>query len=345
MTKIIFTFLLFFSLSCVFAQDEEIQHAKTKGYNPSYRVNYFEKMIFQVEINSNSDNFYIQNLSYSKNRQRSFVPNDVLKVKFSFDYKFLGLNFSISPNFLQTDKDPRKGETKTLDFSFKFFYTDRLRQEVTYKTIKGFYLEDLKTFEPLETFNDLQISTIGGKTFFIVNKNFSYRSFETMTERQIKSNGSIIPSVSYYFNNLETNQNTGRNINLKNIKSFDTYFQLGYMYNFVLHKKWFATVGVHPGIGLNKSTNYFTNSLNEDFTKTSSINVNYNIDANIAIGYNNKNFFTGVKSSYKNFDYNNKNSTEIKNEKTSFGIYAGYRFNENKHIKKGFEYIERKLKI
>ncbi len=345
MKKTVLTFLFYLSFSCLFAQEEESKHARTKGYNPIYRVNYFEKMIFQVEINSEFDNFYIQNLSYSRNRERSFVPNDVIKTKFSFDYKFLGLNFSISPNFLQSNNDPRRGETKTLDFSFKFFYTDRLRQEVTYKTIKGFYLEDLKTAEPLEIFNDLQIKTIGGKTFFILNKNFSFRSFESMTERQIKSNGSLIPSISYYFNNLETNQNTGKNINLKNIRSFDTYFQFGYMHNFVLHKKWFATIGIHPGIGLNKSTTFFTNSKNEDFTKTSSYNINYNLDANIALGYNNKKFFTGIKTSYKNFDYNNKNSTEIKNEKTSFGIYAGYRFNDNQHIKKGFEYIEKKLKI
>lgn len=345
MTRFILIFLFCLSLSGVFAQEEEIKHAKTKGYNPNYRVNYFDKMIFQVELNTNNDNFYIQNLSYSKNRNKSFVPNNFLRTKFSFDYKFLGLNFSISPNFLQSEKDPRKGETKILDLGFKFFYTDRLRQEVTFKTIKGFYLEDLDTFEPLEIFSELEIKTIGGKTFFVVNKNFSYRSFESMTERQIKSNGSIIPSISYYFNNLETNQNTGKNFNLKSIKSFDTYFQLGYMHNFILHKKWFATIGVHPGIGLNKSTNYFTNALNEDFTKTSSFNVNYNIDANIAIGYNNKDFFTGLKSTYRNYDYNNKNTTEIKTERTNFGIYFGYRFNETKTMKKAFEYIERKLKI
>nr|WP_239647604.1 DUF4421 family protein [Flavobacterium psychrophilum] len=121
-SKLICLLFLFFSFAN--AQERDSLYAKKNKYNPEYRVNYFDKMIFQMEINSNSDNFYIQNLSYTKTRQKSLVPNNVLRLKLSFDYKFLGLNFSISPNFLQSNNDPRKGETKTLDFSFKFFYSD-----------------------------------------------------------------------------------------------------------------------------------------------------------------------------------------------------------------------------
>ena len=344
MKKIFVIFFFYKTCSCVQAQEGEVKHALDKGYNPEYRINYFDKMIFQVDLNSDIDNFLIPKLNNTTNEQSSFAPNNIFKIKFSFDYKFLGLYFSVSPDFLPGNNvDPKKGETKTIDFSFKFFYSDQLRQEVVFKKIKGFYLEDPNSDQPIEIFKDLEINTIGGRTFFILNKNFSYRAFESLTERQIKSNGSIIPTISYYFNNLHTNKQDNLTSYLAHIKSFDAFVQIGYMYNFVIYKKWFSTLGVHPGIGLNKSNNYYLDPSNQEESKVSSFSVNYNLDANIAIGYNNKNFFSGLKGQYKNFDYSNNNNAEIINSKISFGIFTGYRFNESRPVKKVFQYVEQRL--
>jgi hypothetical protein len=340
-----FVFIFICGFCTVSAQNLDSIYARRNGYNPEHRINYFDKMIFQVDLNSNIENFYIPKLSYTQAQKNSFVPNDVIKMRFSFDYKFLGLNFAVSPDFIsQNKRDPKKGETNTFDLSFKFFFNDRLRQEVVYKTIKGFYLENSKTKNPIEIFNNLEIQTIGGKTFYILNKNFSYRAFESMTERQIKSNGSFVPSLSYYYNSLKTNKENTNETYLKQIKSYDVFVQAGYMYNFVLATKWFSTIGVHPGIGINESKNYYINPLTQEVKKDISVSVNYNIDVNGAIGYNNKNFFSGLRFNYKNLEYNN-NSTEIINSKLSFGIFTGYRFNEVKPIKKAFNYIERKLGI
>jgi Domain of unknown function (DUF4421) len=341
-----FIFIFLCGYVAVFAQDSELLHAQEKGYNPEYRLNYFDKMIFQVDVYSNTDNFYIPKLNYTNNENSSFKPKDVIKMRFSFDYKFLGLNFAISPNFISQNKsDPTKGDTKTLDLSFKFFYSDRLRQEVVYRTIKGFYLENADIKQPVEIFENLEIQTIGGKTFFILNRNFSYRAFESMTERQLKSCGSFVPAISYYYNDLKTNKQNAKETYLKEIESYDAFVQAGYMYNFVLASKWFATVGVHPGIGINTSKNYYENPLTQEISKQCALNVNYNIDINSAIGYNNKSFFSGLRFNYKNLEYNNSNTTEIINSKWSFGVFAGYRFNEVKQIKKAFNYIEKKLGI
>lgn len=338
---VIFVLFTFF----VFAQDEADHYAKLKGYNTDYRVNYFDKIIGQLEFNTELENFYIPRLFSNQEANVSIVPNQVLKMKFSIDYKFLGLNFAISPSFLPGNKyNPQKGNTETLDFSFKFFYSDKLRQEVTFKKIKGFYLEDFNTGETLEILPTLEISTYGGKTFYIINKNFSYRSFETMTERQIKSNGSLVPSISYYYSELQNDQNYVSNSNLAKIKSFDFNFQTGYMHNFVYKKRWFTTLGFHPGIGFNKSSNYYLSLTDTDPIKTSTLNVNFNIDLNIALGYNNKNLFIGLRSNFRNSNLND-NSNKIQNNRTSFGIYTGYRFNEKKSIKKAFQFIERKLKL
>ena len=339
-------FLLFIILfSVANAQQEEDDYAKLKGYNSNMRVNYFNKMIGQVELNSDFENYFIPRLNFSQDLETAIVPNNVLRLKFSFDYKFLGLYFSITPGFFQTNKlDPSKGKTQTTDFSFKFFYSDNLRQEVTFKKIKGFYLQDLISLEAIEILPNLEISTYGGRTFYIINKNFSYRSFESMTERQIKSNGSVVPSISYYLSELNTNQEDIQNASLSQIKSFDLNLQVGYMHNFIFRKNWFSTLGVHPGFGFNKSNSYNFEPNSTIKVKTETFNLNYNIDLNAALGYNNKNLFLGFKSNYRNFNLNN-NANSIKNDRLSFGIYTGYRFNEIKRVKKAFKYIERKLKI
>jgi hypothetical protein len=343
-------YLFFIFILCIPSlqaqEEDEIRHAKEKGYDPEYRVNYCNKMIFQTEIISDIDNFYIPKLNYTDDQQSSFVPNNLLKTKFSFDYKFLGLFLSFSPGFLPGNNvDPKKGDTKTLDLSFKFFYNDQFRQEVVYKRITGFYLENPKNRLPIEVFSDLQIQTIGGKTFYIINNDFSYRAYESLTERQIKSAGSIIPAISYYLNNLTTNKFNDKETYLTKIQSFDAFLQVGYMYNYVLSKKWFSTLGIHPGVGINESNNYFKNPLNLEESKTNSFNINFNIDINLALGYNNKNFFSGFRFNYKNIEYNSNNNTEIINSKVSLSIFGGYRFNEYKPVKKAFEYVEKKFGI
>ena len=98
------------------------------------------------------------------------VPNQKTKLRFSFDYKFLGLFISYSPNFYAKDESTY-GETKTLDLSFKFFYNDRLRQEVDFKNTRGFYVENPIQSLPLDIYPQLEIRTIGGKTFYIMNNN------------------------------------------------------------------------------------------------------------------------------------------------------------------------------
>jgi hypothetical protein len=118
--KVLIIVLLFCNL--LSAQEGELLHAERHKYNPLYRVNYFNKMIFKADLNSDIDNFYVANLNSTDNSQSSFISNQNLKLRLSFDYKFLGIFLSTSPGFLPGNGDSsNKGKTKTLDLSFKFF--------------------------------------------------------------------------------------------------------------------------------------------------------------------------------------------------------------------------------
>nr|WP_235878693.1 DUF4421 family protein [Flavobacterium davisii] len=243
-----FLILIYYPVSLAQEKKGEIEHALWHKYNRDYRLNYFDKMILKVDINSDVDNFYIPKLNYTNNKKSIFSPDEKLKLRFSFDYKFLGISYSFSPDFIP-ELNNQRANTKTLDLSFKFFYSDRLRQEVIYKKVKGFTLRNPDNQNPIEVFDDLEINTIGGKTFYITNNNFSYRAYESQTERQIKSAGSFIPSLTYFINNLYTNNPNSFEQNLERIKSVDFILQLGYMYNYVINKTWFATGGLHPVLG------------------------------------------------------------------------------------------------
>ena len=334
-------------LLCVFnfvsAQDEgEILHAKRHKYDPNYRVNYFDKMIFKLDLNGDVDNYTIPNLNTTSYSESKFIPNQKTKLRLSFDYKFLGLFASFSPDFF-SNNEATYGKTKTLDLSFKFFYNDRLRQEVEYKKIRGFYLEHFDELVPIDLYPNLEIKTIGGKTFYILNNNFSYRAFENMTERQIRNAGSFIPSIGYYFNTLKSRRIDENEKSLIKVKSFDAILQYGYMYNFVLGRKWFTTLGFHPGIGLNNSKSYFYEEIIKRQTVLKSTNLNINFDVNFSLGYNNKNLFSGVKVNYKDYQYDSAKTAELINSKLFLDFFIGYRFNENKKIKKAFELFEKKI--
>ena len=342
-TWIVVLWLLCFGFSLAQEREGEIKHALVHKYNLDYRVNYFDKMIFKVDVNSGIDNFYIPKLNYTNDKRSIFSPDERLRLRFSFDYKFLGISYSFAPDF-KSEINNKRANTKTLDLSFKFFYSDRLRQEVIYKRVKGFSLTNPDNQNPIAIFNDLQINTFGGRTFYLVNNNFSYRAYESQTERQIQSAGSLMPAFSYYLNNLYTNNPNATGEHLERIKSLDFILQLGYMYNYVINKTWFATGGIHPGIGWNDSKNYYKNETVKSVIDNSSI-VNFNFDFNLALGYNQEKFFSGLRANYRNYQYDSKKTGDIMNTKFNTVFFIGYRFNEVKSIKKVFEKIERNIEF
>lgn len=320
----------------------EILHAKKHKYDTLYRVNYFDKMIFKIAINSDVDTYSIPNLNKSEFLESKFYPNQKTKLRFSFDYKFLGLFFSFSPDIFINDESIY-GQTRILDLSFKYFYNDRIRQEIDFRKTKGFYLENPTDLFPLDIYPNLEIRTIGGKTFYIQNNNFSFRAFENMTERQIKNAGSLIPSIGYYFNTLKSKRILEEETSLVKVHSFDALLQYGYMYNFVLGKKWFMTLGLHPGLGYNRSKSYFYESTSKENSTVISRKFNFNLDANFSLGYNNKNLFSGIKANFREYQYESSNTAELINSKLYFDFFVGYRFNEIKKIKRIFEKFEKKI--
>jgi len=321
----------------------QAKHAKLKGYDTLYRVNYFENIIIKTEFSS--DIREIEYINGVTGNRISLLPISEYQIGASIDYKWIALGVSFTPKFLMNSEFRDEVEkSSSLGLSINFFYSDRWRQELSYNTFKGFYSEielNDKGIKKNIALSDTKYESFEGSTYFIINKNFSFRAHYAQTERQLKSAGSFIPRLKYGYNKTNIVFNSDEFINeINQINNYVIIGQIGYLYTFVLNKKWFATIGVHPGVGYSYSElKYYKRPTPiQPFN-----NVTFTLDGELAIGYNDYRWFFGTSLNYRNNNYTNNQEDEFSNLSDYFKVYLGYRFNDNKPMRKFFGWFEDKF--
>lgn len=323
--------------------DLEMQkkHALQKGYDPTYRVNYFENIIIRSTFSANQNNLQFVNKENGNSVDLSPAAENL--VGFSVDYKWMALGVSFAPQFFISNEDKELLESsKTIKLYLNFFYSDRWRQELSYVYNKGFRVTSNINLSDaqLDALRNTELSVFQGSTFFIANKNYSFRAHYAQTERQLKSAGSFIPKVRYAYSLIKpSTDNLIPDLNATNsVESFDLMGSLGYLHTFVYHKKWLATFGVHSGIGYNNSKYYYNNNTKRIFDGTSFI-----FKGEITLGYNSYRCFYGINGFWQNFYYSNNQNNELNRDSAFFMVYLGYRFNDNKPMRKFFGWFEDKF--
>lgn len=330
--------LLFFSSNGqnIRSYDVEMQakHAELKGYDPVYRVNYFENIILKSEFNSD-----VSRLQFTNKLTNELVdlrPVATYQLGHTLDYKWISLGVTYTPEFLlKTNKNDELNNSKSYGLNLNFFFSDQWRQELGVTYYKGFI--DDNAPDDFELYANASIAIIEGSTFFIANKNFSYRAHYAQTERQLKSAGSIIPRLRYSYTlsnpNIETEQADAFS---NEIKSFDFQAQVGYYYSMVLNQKWFVTSGIHPGVGYNYSRyNYSAAEIKEESINNLSLIFN----TELHLGYNNYRWFFGAIYDYRNYHLIN-NQRGGRSDSNYFSVYLGYRLDDNKPIRRFFGWFE-----
>lgn len=319
--------------------DLEIQakHAENKGYDPSYRVNYFENIIIRTFINSDVANFQYRTLN--GDAEFNVVPVSEYLLGTSIDYKWLAIGVSFSPAFLQNRNDYDAIEnSESLKLNLNFFYSDQLRQELSYTYLKGFLnTNDITAYsEDYRVLNNTTLAIFQGSTYFIANKNFSFRSHYAQTERQLRSAGSLIPKLTYTYSITNPNLPPLENgIETLRIRSFDLIGQIGYLYTFVYDQRWFATFGAHPGVGYNSTHYEFREESKRLFDNT-----NFAFDGEITLGYNAYRWFFGISGNWRNYNKLNNEAGQLSRDSEYIQWYLGYRFNDNKAMRTFFGWFE-----
>lgn len=247
--------------------------------------------------------------------------------------------YCFTPSFLLTSKDQAElDNSKSYTGSLNFFFSDRWRQELKYSYYKGFFSDDIDA-----DFSSTELQGFEGSTYFIINPYFSFRAHYAQTERQLKSAGSFIPRLNYIFSKMHPNIVNSINTEpIDELKSLDIIAQVGYMHTFVIKNKWFATVGLHPGLGYNYSEYEFVDGtkINDTFDAFT-----FALNGEASIGYNAYRFFFGATGDFKNYNYSNSQDDAFNRNTSCFSLHIGYRFNDNKPMRNFFGWFEDTLGI
>jgi hypothetical protein len=158
------------------------------------------------------------------------------------------------------------------------------------------------------------------------------KSISSKTEIQLKSCGSFIPVLSYDYYELDNKSDDPAQTSSQFSSNFDMVASLGYMHTFVIKSKFYASAGLFGGAGFHHTsllTRMPTEELHDKHTDPL-----FRAQERIGVGYNSRKFFAGAElySSQSTYSESN-NAVQVSAMRTSFQIFAGYRFNAPKFLK------------
>ncbi|MCK4562559.1 MAG: DUF4421 family protein, partial [Flavobacteriaceae bacterium] len=298
----------------------------------SYYETMQNKLNVKFEIDNDIESYEFDDGITSYN----IKPNSSLRTSISANTRFLTIRIGYSPNFLADEDTDEKGETKVFKLNLDIFMKNWM-QTFGFSSVTGYYVDDPNNISPLGEqeyviLPDLKSLRIGGTTSYKFNKNLSFKAIFNQYAIQRKSAGSFIPTLTYQYLKLDDSSSD------QDLRSFDLILNTGYFYTFVISNKWYANLGLSPGLGIefNKITTNIQG--NKDITKSNE--VIFNINTLIGIGYNSKNFFSGITLRGIATTRDEESIVQFNTVRGIFQLYVGYRFNTPKFVDQSFDWIE-----
>lgn len=260
-------------------------------------------------------------------------PNKQDRIGASVSFRALTISYSFAPDFLAENKD--NDNSKLFNLSFRTYFGKHWMQTLDIYQEKGFFLENSNVSVPLP---DLKSFKIGGATSYIFNENFSFRAIVSQDEKQIKSTGSFIPRLVYYYTKLNLETETSNDV----LHAYDIVFAPSYYYNFVPTKNLFISAGASVGIGVNHSRNQDNNHIEPDENLTSLVT---ELNVRGSLTYNLSDFYMGAHYNYLVLNHNSDRSAYINDEIPFFQVFVGYRFKASKGLVRKADHINEKLNL
>ncbi len=307
-------YIVFFGGVCgSFAQNDSLQNHYFKSYN--------DKITASLYYLDTSNNFQIGFTSDNQKKYIDLIPNRKEQLGVSLSYKFIDMSFGYSPRFFDVNKD--NSDSKLFSFNTRFYYK-KWMQSFTFINQKGFYASE-ENFEV--AFPRMRTTKIGGTTSYIFNDQFSYKTLVNQNEWQTKSSGSFIPNFSFYYTNLNLN-------NEPNSSNGDIYvlsLAPSYFYNFVISNRFLIGAGIAFGAGIN--------SIDGD------VSALYELDMNLKLAYNKDSFFAFASLNNLNFVQKESPSNRLNDNISTIKLSLGYRFDPPNKVQEVYEKINQKIKI
>lgn len=306
---------------------------------------YADQVMVRANLDTNIESYIFTEGEEGNERQQVFSINNKTKLSLSIDYRIISATLSFAPRFFSENKDNElKGNSSYTDFSVRFF-PNRFIQNLYYKNVKGFYIENMKELfpvwkegDPYMQFLDLRVQSFGGSTAYILNKNFSARSIYTQGEWQKKSRGSWVPFLDY---DLTIFRNKVEEQHLKEFQ-YKIGANMGYFYNWVLGKN--VNISPYFALGLGGKFSTYRNVL-EDGSRKNAQYLTLRMEGGLHVGYNTDRFLFGGRMNFNAYAYNQTKNQVVQNNSIYGLLYIGYRFAPPRVVEKTYDKIQKKIPI
>jgi hypothetical protein len=232
-------------------------------------------------------------MSDNANQMESFrySPNSPINLGIGATYNWLTINLGFAFKFLNPGRE-EQGETKSLDLQ-SFIYGRRAILDLYAQFYKGFYIDPSEIAGATDPYikSDLRTGQLGFGYLYMTNwKRFSARAAMLQSERQLKSAGTWLFGVNSTYNGANSDSTMlpllpgyEKLPPVHRVKSFEIGPSVGYAYNYVFLKRFFAMGMVTGHLNLN-----FTKEYNDG--QSTRFSIGPNLSYKFAAGYSKPNW-------------------------------------------------------
>jgi hypothetical protein len=298
-----------------------------------YIENYKDLLTSKVSLGGKEGDFDLDDAKRYKIRS-----GNKAKLNAGINYRWLAFSLTFAPKLFNGDVDNNiTGETKSFGFGFTSNF-HHVIQKINYSRVKGYYLDNTNAFDPTWKAGDpfihlpgLIFRSFSGQTAYKFNDNFSFNAINPQTERQLKSAGTFLPSVSYQHYVVKDPAPLPGKTSAQKSKTLEVIFSPGYYYTFVTPSNLYASVGINPGIGFSR-TKLLTDESSGEARNIYNRTV-YQLESILTFGYDSRRFFTGIQIKTGAYGYSHSNADyAILQHRGAGSFFIGYRFNTPKKL-------------
>ena len=196
-------------------------------------------------------NFTLLTRQYASLPEETYMPNVPPYIGFGANLKGIGGSFSYGLKFLNPQKKEERSEFLDLQLHY---YGKRVVFDFFGQYYNGFSIQN----DSIQHFySDIEVVKLGGSLQYNFNyRHFSYSAAFDQTKKQLKSAGTPLVSLSFYYTKVNADS-----LFKEEKVSYKTHFlfgpSAGYAYTWVFRKNYFATgsfsFGLHASLdNLNK---------------------------------------------------------------------------------------------
>ena len=278
-------------------------------------------------------------LQFSADNYYDIRPNTDVRNRLSFNYKWLtvGVSFRIKSFFGNDDKTKGDTETSSINFALNF---DRWAVNFNHTNQTGYYLANSSDVDPMITSDDFilfpDFNTRSTRLFatYLTNTKFSLKSLTSLTERQLKSNGTFLPYMR--MNYFQTKHGENDVLDFNGTSNFQANFGMIYTHQFLIFNNFYVAGAASIGGG----SLWYNTKENGTSLPSSGATWMYSYHYGLRSGYNGDRFFVGANYNRVVNGYDNQTQVNISTERNSFEVFIGYRFRVPKFLRKPLDFVD-----